>query len=1576
MKKTSNVHHERDRVALTLETVNVGTWDWNIQTGHLIINDRWAEIVGYTQKELQPISIQTWLNLTHPEDLARSNLALNRFFNGETDHYELEARMRHKDGNWIWVLDRSKTLERDEFGAPLRLFGVHLEITERKLNEQLRLNAQYHDLIEKAPFAIFISRRSDSVLTYVNDRAEQQFGVYLNQAKPQRTIDFYADPSTRDTFMAELNRLGAIYDYELKLKLVDGTPFWALVSASFTTFDGEPSVLIMINDISRHKKAEADLSQEKEKYRLLADTMADVIWVYNLDENRFSYISPSVELLRGWTVEEAMGQRMDQTMTKESIDRLLAEYQVHLPQYLQSPGQKKTYYNEVQQIRKDGSLVWVELSSRFRRNESGQIEVISSVRNIEERKRIESRLEYLYRHDDNTGLLNKNAFRLFIEQSTSADCEKAFVIAHVDMDNFGLINDTLGHAKGDQIISEIAHKIDDHVKPYGQVYHYDGDEFVLVMYGLDETTAAQQLKALSQIISSQLMINDQIFLLTASIGYDRSKGSVNAEMVFKNANTALYVAKQQRNVIVAYEEEMASAQTRETILENDLRFAIERNELELYYQPLYNVKTGRVDEAEALLRWNHSEMGLIPPSDFIPIAEKTRLILPITDWVIREACQKLAYWNESTMGELSISINISYVTMINRGEELIDYLKHEILSNGIKPSRLKLEITETSLVQDAIEVIKLFILLKELGLRLALDDFGTGYSSFGYLKALPLDIVKIDRSLIRTLEWDTKSRLIVETMITILHGLNLEVVVEGVEDEKQFMILKTMHADTIQGYFFSRPKRWKDFAHYVHHQERFVPAASQQTVERYEIILHWKDEWNSGNPVIDHQHKELMALTAKLENASEWEAQEPLAFKNHVRLLIDKVKIHFDDEEQILNTMNYPEWAAHKEEHHHLLHRANELLVLYEAKEVEVYAFVTFVVRDVIWDHILLEDIRYFPYVTPLRSQEVINYIPEPHRPSFTDAGKTYRLLYAENLSFQSVITEISTDFINVSLKDFDVKMNQALARCGKQVNADRVYIFKYDWQNKVCDNTYEWCNAGILPQIDQLQNVPLDAIPDWVNAHLMGEAINIPDVLQLDLDSNLRQILEPQDIQSLLTVPMMANNVCYGFIGFDSVKTKHVYSDYERAVLKEISNVILVAFKRKNTEERLIQEQEFYELTVSSLDEALIILDPECRITSMNRVAQRMLDTTIASVRGERIEAHLKFQDLIRNEELKIDWDNVVSVEGQTALPRNVGFKKKEGTFQFVSGSIHSVLDRLGKPKGILINFRDVTTEYESEKQIEAFLNVNLDMLVVADLEGHFVKVNAKASEILGYHPSELENKRYLDLVHPEDVDKTLKLLQDLPNGQVVFNFVNRYKTKDGRYRHLEWKAQVGYGKYIYASARDITDSVMKQAEYEYHSYHDALTGLYNRRYVEEVLKNMQADPTALPVSILIADIDGLKGINDTKGHQEGDTVIKTTAEALVKRCRPTDIVARWGGDEFIMVLPMTSHETALKIAERLNKPLNDAQMAMATSSCGVATKTVVQEEFPDIIRLADERMYEIKRIAHSRPKSKRTLR
>lgn len=1403
--KQENVYSEEKsyRYRLALTSMNVGIWEWNIQTNELLIDDRWAEIIGYKVDELIPLTIDSWRDLIHPDDKEIVNDEIAHYLTGESESYEIEVRMKHKNGSWVWVLSRGKITERDALGKPIKIHGAHLDLTEHKNLDQEKLNSQYLQLIENAPFPIILASATNGILLYGNKRAESQFGFSGHEGVGLQTMNFYVNIEDRNRFLSLLNEKKIINDFEVELYNYLKTKYWALMSASFTFFENELAVLVTINDITERKIVEKELEREKEKYRLLADSMADVIWVYNLKTNKFSYISPSIFNSSGYTVEEAMKLKFSDTLSPESLQNLMMDFERNLEHFLENPELNNNFIIEYQQFHKNGGLVWVETSYTFRNNELNENEVICSTRNIEERKRIESRIEYLNLHEANSGLLNKIAFRLFEEEwNRLEEPDYNFSIIYIDIDNFSKINDSLGHYAGDQLILEIAAKIKKLSTKTCKIYHYDGDEFLLVVFNNDPLEISIIAKQLAKVISQQIHINEYTYLLTASIGYDIAKIGTNIETVFKNATTALYVAKGTKNTIKAYSDEMADKQTHESRLENDLHYAIERNELELYYQPIFDVNTGRIEQAEALIRWNHPEFGLVSPIDFIPLAEKNRLIIPITDWVIHQACQTLALWDQEK-NPLTVSINISFVTIDNRVDELYSYLQQEILSSGIKPEQLKLEVTETSLVQDSAEIIRVFIRLKELGLSLALDDFGTGYSSFAYLKSLPLDIVKIDRSLVRNIEWDVKGRMIVESMITILHGLNLSVVIEGIENVNQFEILRSMKADSIQGYLFSRPLKLENFKEYYETSKNpdAIPVHFDETND-FQIILHWRSEWNSGNPKIDDQHRVLMKLAAELERSTIMQFNDQSIFNNQVNMLLKEIEMHFKDEELILKQSGYPQLYEHEIEHQRLLNQFIKLWSSFEKNEVDVYAFVKFVVRDVIWDHLLREDVKFFPYVSTLISNKPINYFPHYQNDDIPDELKSYRDLLSFNLYLQSLLTDISTTFISFNIKDFDAKINSSLKRCGKQVEADRVYIFEYDWAKKVCSNTYEWCKEGIIPQITELQDIPLDFIPDWVNAHIMGETIYIPDVLSLEENSNLRLILEPQGIQSLLTVPMMIENVCFGFIGFDSVKSKHAYSDYERTILREVSNVLLVAFKRKSIEEQLLEEKEFYEMTVSSLDEAIILSDYQNRITLVNKGTERLLNKAFGDVRGKDIRKIFQPINLINGDLAHIDWDSIYTNGLKFDFERNTGFIQSDGSLIFIDGTITPIITNSGTKKGAIIHFKDVTIEYESIKQIDAFLEVNTDLLCVANLDGYFLRVNQKFTDVLGYSIEELENKLFLDYVHPEDVEKTLDILKELPKISNLKGFVNRYRTISANYITLEWDVKKGYGRLIYASA------------------------------------------------------------------------------------------------------------------------------------------------------------------------------
>ncbi len=1200
------------------------------------------------------------------------------------------------------------------------------------------------------------------------------------------------------------------------------------------------------------------------------------------------------------------------------------------------------------------------MSSRYRLTEDGQLEVVGSSRNIEERKKNETRIEYLNDHDSITGLKNRASFRKFEQIQNTMSPTRPISLLFIDLDHFGSVNDNFGHRMGDKIIELIAHGIQNKIGTRGDLYHFDGDEFVVVLYTNDQLEVEQISTQLSQYIAEPFLLENRLISVSASIGYDIGLPGQLMESLLNNASTALYVAKTTRNCTKAYNESMAKSQTRELQLERDLSEAIDLKQFELYFQPIYDVRSGKVTNAEALLRWNHPEFGMVFPGEFIPIAERTRLIIPITDWVIQRALQVLSQWDIESTQPLVISINVSFVSLANRGEELYQFLHQELVNSGVSAHRLKLEVTESSLVQDAAEVIKVFIRLKDLGIQVALDDFGTGYSSFAYLKALPLDIVKIDRLLVNTLEYDQKSRIIIESMITILHALGLEVVIEGVETLAQFELLRSMKADKIQGYLFSRPINIAAFrAYYLIAMKSESLPVKPFNEDWTEIRIHWHHDWDSGEPTIDQQHHDLMRLTADLERLSLLDNPSPEIIKSALSALMSAVKTHFKDEENILNQQHYDGLYEHKEAHESLLNRASAFVEQYEAGEIDLYVFVPFLVRDVVWDHLLKEDVKYFHlFGTEIDERSWRQF------ETITSADEhTYRLQLRENAGLQTLLSTISARLINVDSTDADSKINQVLELCGNYFDVDRVYVFKYDWQAKTISNTYEWCHEGIESQIDQLQDGPMEFYEDWISAHIQGESIIVEKVTDLDPSSGLRQVLEPQGIISLVTVPLIADNVCSGFLGFDSVRKKHSYSNLERAILRELSNLLLVTIKRKAVDEQLAREKEFYELTVSSLDAGFILVDANRRITFINPVAERLTGKTINELRGQDIRHALELFDMETMTLMHFDEELMSNPGFSMDFPKNIGFMNNDGQAVYVSGRISRLMTP-SKDEVFLINFQDITSEYAAKQQIDAFLNVNLDLLCVADLKGNFIKVNHRFTDVLGYTSNELIGRSYLDLVHPDDVQPTLDLLKAVAVTKRIEGFINRYLTTDGRYISIEWTADLGFGKYLYASGRDITDRLEIQSSHEYNALHDSMTGLYNRRYLEEVFKTLSQDRRNHPITIILADMDGLKQANDTLGHETGDQLIVAAAKRLNDRCRPTDVIGRWGGDEFIIILPKTSEADGMKMAERSmidSDPENTASVPFVLSY-GIATKLTADDQFPDVMRLADERMYMMK--------------
>ena len=476
--------------------------------------------------------------------------------------------------------------------------------------------------------------------------------------------------------------------------------------------------------------------------------------------------------------------------------------------------QSGRWQGELRARRDDGSTADVQLAANMVLNDSGKpFCMMASMVDISERKRAEVKINELANFDQLTGLPNRVLLmdRLKQAMAASARTDTVGALLFVDLDKFKTINDTLGHDIGDQLLQQVADRLTHLVRAGDTVARLGGDEFVLILQGLnqDETTGATKIESLVHKILAAL---NRSYLLgnithhgSASVGIAMLKGDlVSAENLMKQAEIAMYKSKEAgRNAWRFFDPRMESAVKERATLESDLRLALSQQQFLLYYQAQVHGTT-RIVGAEALIRWQHPERGMVPPLAFIALAEDSGLILPIGQWVLQEACSQLARWaTQPGMNHLSIAVNVSARQF--RQADFVDQVLGAMTQTGANPRNLKLELTESLLVQDVAQVIEKMSALKRHGVAFSLDDFGTGYSSLSYLKQLPLDQLKIDASFVRDILVDPNDASIAKTIVALAHSLDLGVIAEGVETEAQRAFLATSGCHDCQGYLFSKP---------------------------------------------------------------------------------------------------------------------------------------------------------------------------------------------------------------------------------------------------------------------------------------------------------------------------------------------------------------------------------------------------------------------------------------------------------------------------------------------------------------------------------------------------------------------------------------------------------------------------------------------------------------------------------------------------------------------------------------------------------------------------------------------------
>ncbi|MDP9350018.1 MAG: EAL domain-containing protein, partial [Chloroflexota bacterium] len=824
----------------------IGSWEADPATGRLSWSDENYRIFGLEPGECKP-SLETFLNFVHPEDreglLALVPQALENA--GEFQH---EYQIIRRDGEERVISSRFEAVH-DDAGKVVRLRGTNYDITERRraekrtaalsaLGQQLssatsavsaaRIIADAADeLLSWDAFSLLIHSPDDGLLHEVLD-----FDLKDGQRVecPPDGVALSPGPISRRVLAGERVLLLSQSSIELAGLQSFGDEARTSASLIFVPIHGSSGVIgvLSVQSYTPMAYSESDVetmqaladhcggalerihSQEElrrseERFRSLVQNASDVIDVIATD-GTILYISPAIERVLGYRPEERIGRSAFDSAILPPDDS--EKFRTIFAQIMEDPDATVTI--EVRARHRDGSWRDLEGVLRNRSDDPAIGGIVINYRDITERKALEEQLRHQAFHDPLTGLPNRALFLDRLEHALVRGTRqgRSLAVLFVDLDRFKPVNDSLGHEVGDELLTAVARRLRDCLRPEDTVARLGGDEFVVLIEDVEDRSGAMLVaERIGEAIRQSYELGDREVVLTASVGVALSTvGRVDPGELLRAADIAMYRAKRTGKArYEVYEPLMGSRALELLELEADLRRGIDRGELRLHYQPKVELDTGRIVGVEALLRWEHPHRGMVSPAEFIGLAEETGLILPIGRWVLGEACRQVQVWRKEcgTDPEFDVCVNVAPRQFAHPG--LVQEVTGVLEETGLGPKVLLLEITESAVMGDAESNAATLHELKDLGVRLAIDDFGTGYSSLSYLHRFPVDYLKIDRSFVDGLGRESDDTAIVRAVIGLAHSLRLEVIAEGVESAEQVELLRSLGCRFAQGYYFARP---------------------------------------------------------------------------------------------------------------------------------------------------------------------------------------------------------------------------------------------------------------------------------------------------------------------------------------------------------------------------------------------------------------------------------------------------------------------------------------------------------------------------------------------------------------------------------------------------------------------------------------------------------------------------------------------------------------------------------------------------------------------------------------------------
>jgi diguanylate cyclase (GGDEF)-like protein/PAS domain S-box-containing protein len=772
--------------------------------GRLVyVNDRYCAMLGYQRDEMLGRRCVDFL-----DDANRKRLEaeLDRRRQGDNSTYELEAITR--DGGRITTLLFPRGLF-DADGQFMGSVAVVADVAERKQAERAlrESEARYHGLFEGVPVGLYRTTPA-GVMLDANSTLVKILGYPDVQSLLKTHVgDLYQNPEDRRRWQRVLVGASSAQSFEARVRRFDGAVIW--VRFTVRAVRGEDGEILRydgaLEDITARHRAEEALRSSEERFRSLVQNASDLICILDA-QGIVRYESPSHRRVLGTEPEQHVGRSLPELVHPE--DRPVLENA--LRQLVEEPREIVTFEYRLLHG-DDGGWRALESTASNLLSQPAVAGIVLNAHDITDHKRAEAKLLHDALHDELTGLANRALFMDRLRHSMARsrrEPELLTAVLFLDLDRFKIVNDSLGHLVGDELLIQISASLAAALRPSDTIARVGGDEFaILVEGGRDVSDAVRVAERIHDRLTTAINLGGHEVFVTASIGiavhtpeYERP------EDLLRDADTAMYRAKSSgRACHVVFNRVMHRFVMARLQLETDLRRAVERGQLRVHYQPFVDLATDEVTGFETLVRWHHPRRGLLPPDEFLSVAEETGLIVPIGRYVLLEGCRQIRELQRKHPENSSLKVTVNLSNKQFFQADLFDQIAEALAASGLDPACLGLEITEGVIIRQADSASSRFSRLKSLGVQLYLDDFGKGYSSLNYLHRFPMDILKIDRSFVSRIEEAEGNFAIVKAIVTLAHQLGMEVVAEGIQTAEQRARLRGLGCEYGQGYFLSPP---------------------------------------------------------------------------------------------------------------------------------------------------------------------------------------------------------------------------------------------------------------------------------------------------------------------------------------------------------------------------------------------------------------------------------------------------------------------------------------------------------------------------------------------------------------------------------------------------------------------------------------------------------------------------------------------------------------------------------------------------------------------------------------------------